>query len=73
MTTVNIHEAKTKLSSLLSLVESKNEHIMICRAGQPIAEIIPYKKKKRSSVKSSLKPLKINGDLTAPSSGNWNV
>ena len=73
MITVNIHEAKTKLSSLLSLVESKNEHVTICRAGQPIAEITPYKKKKRSAVKNSLKPLMINGDLTAPSSEDWDV
>lgn len=73
MTTVNIHEAKTKLSSLLAMVESKNEHITICRAGEPIAEIIPYRKRKRSSVKTSLKPLKISGDLTAPISEDWNV
>ncbi|MBF0274182.1 MAG: type II toxin-antitoxin system Phd/YefM family antitoxin [Nitrospinae bacterium] len=73
MESVNIHEAKTKLSSLLAKVEKGNEHITICRAGQPIAEIVPYKKKKRSSIVNSLKPLKISGDLTAPSSGDWNV
>jgi len=73
MTTVNIHEAKTKLSSLLAMVETTNKPITICRAGEPIAEIIPYKKKKRSSVKASLKPLKVSGDLTAPISEDWNV
>ena len=73
MTTVNIHEAKTKLSSLLSMVESENEHVTICRAGHPIAELVPYKKKKRSAVKDSLKPLKISGDLTSPSSEDWDV
>ncbi len=73
MISVNIHEAKTKLSSLLSLVETKNEHITICRSGTPIAEITPFKKKKRTSVKPSLKPLEVKGDLTAPSSGDWNV
>ena len=73
MTTVNIHEAKTNLSSLLSLVETKNEHITICRAGKPIAELVPYKKVKRSDLAESLKPLKVCGDLTKPSSEDWNV
>ena len=48
MTTVNIHEAKTRLSPLLSMVETNKERITVCRAGEPIAEIIPYRKKKRS-------------------------
>lgn len=73
MTTVNIHDAKTRLSSLLSTVETENKRITICRAGKPIAEIIPYKKKKRSSVKAALKPLKVSGDLTAPISEDWDV
>ncbi|MCP4295979.1 MAG: type II toxin-antitoxin system prevent-host-death family antitoxin [Proteobacteria bacterium] len=73
MTTVNIHEAKTKLSSLLSLVETKKERITICRAGKPIAEIIPCKQVKRSSVKAANRPLKVSGDLTLPSSQDWNA
>jgi prevent-host-death family protein len=73
MTTVNIHEAKTKLSSLLVQVEDKSEHIIICRYGTPVAEIIPYKKRKRSQIKKSLKPISINYDLTVPTSEDWHI
>ncbi len=73
MKTVNIHEAKTQLSALLSFVQEGNEHIVICRSGLPIAEIIPYKKKKRTIVKKALQPLAINVDLTLPVSKDWQV
>jgi prevent-host-death family protein len=41
MTTVNIHEAKTRLSELLSRMES-GEEIIIARTGRPIARLCPY-------------------------------
>ena len=40
MTTVNIHEAKTQLSRLLSQVEAGKE-IIIAKAGKPIAKLVP--------------------------------
>ena len=40
MTTVNIHEAKTHLSRLLSRVEG-GEEIVIAKAGKPVARIVP--------------------------------
>ena len=73
MTTVNIHEAKTQLSALLSQVEARSEHIVICRYGSPVAEIIPYKKRKRSNVKKSLSPISVNCDLTLPTSEDWSL
>jgi antitoxin (DNA-binding transcriptional repressor) of toxin-antitoxin stability system len=73
MKTVNIHEAKTSLSALLVEVENQSEHIIICRYGNPVAEIIPYKKKKRSQVKKSLKPISLDCDLTEPSSSDWSL
>jgi len=39
MITVSIHEAKTKLSKLLAMVEDKGEVVMICRNGKPGAEL----------------------------------
>ena len=39
MITVNTHEAKTKLSSLLLAIEEKGEVVLICRNGKPIAEM----------------------------------
>lgn len=73
MITVNIHEAKTNLSALLSKVEDQKDHILICRYDKPIAEIIPYKAKKRMTSKKSLKPIAIKTDLTLPVSEDWNV
>jgi prevent-host-death family protein len=39
--TVNIHEAKTHLSRLLARVEA-GEELIIARAGQPVARLIPF-------------------------------
>ncbi len=54
MITVNIHEAKTKFSKLLSRVEG-GEEIIVAKAGKPIARIIPLpqkvKKRKPGSAK----------------------
>ena len=40
---VNVHEAKTKLSKLLELVE-QGENIVIARNGKPVAELVPARK-----------------------------
>ena len=73
MITVNIHQAKTQLSALLCMVQNDKEHILICRSGLPIAEIIPYQKKKRTTVKMSLVPTSVKFDLTQPISEDWLV
>lgn len=41
--TVNIHEAKTHLSRLLERVRN-GEHVIIAKAGEPIAELMPYRR-----------------------------
>lgn len=41
MPTVNIHDAKTHLSSLLARVEN-GETITIARAGKPVADLVPH-------------------------------
>ncbi len=38
--TVNIHEAKTQLSKLLERV-ARGEEVVICRAGEPVARLVP--------------------------------
>lgn len=40
---VNVHDAKTHLSSLLARVE-RGEEIVIGRSGKPVAKLVPYKK-----------------------------
>lgn len=42
--TINIHEAKTRLSQLLQQVEEGDE-IIISRANKPIARLVAYREK----------------------------
>lgn len=42
METVNIHQAKTNLSRLLSRVE-QGEEIVIANRGVPIAKLVPFR------------------------------
>jgi len=39
MITVNMHEAKTRLSGLVKAVEEGHETVIICRAGVPAVEL----------------------------------
>jgi antitoxin (DNA-binding transcriptional repressor) of toxin-antitoxin stability system len=39
MMTVNMHEAKTRLSELVKAVEERNETVVLCRDGREVAEI----------------------------------
>lgn len=39
--TVNVHEAKTRLSQLLARI-SMGEEVVIARAGRPVARLVPY-------------------------------
>jgi prevent-host-death family protein len=41
---VNVHQAKTQFSRLLELV-TQGEQVIIARAGQPVAELVPYMRK----------------------------
>ncbi|MDQ2780869.1 MAG: type II toxin-antitoxin system prevent-host-death family antitoxin [Pseudomonadota bacterium] len=44
MHTVNVHEAKSRLSQLLALVESGQE-VLIARTGKPVARLSPLQPK----------------------------
>lgn len=41
---VNVHEAKSQLSRLLELVE-QGESVIIARHGNPVAELVPVRRK----------------------------
>lgn len=47
MQVVNVHEAKTHLSRLLEVVE-RGEEVVIARAGQPVAMLVPYRPARRT-------------------------
>lgn len=57
MAIVNIHEAKTHFSRLLSRVES-GEEIVIAKAGKPVARLVPFargiEKRKPGSAKGQI-------------------
>ena len=44
MKSVNVHEAKTKFSSLLAEIEKRGERIVICRNGAPVADLVPHQR-----------------------------
>ncbi|HWG85330.1 MAG TPA: type II toxin-antitoxin system Phd/YefM family antitoxin [Deinococcales bacterium] len=46
VTTVNVHEAKTRLSQLLEMVEA-GEEVVIARAGKPVARLSRVKAGRR--------------------------
>ncbi|WP_069791249.1 type II toxin-antitoxin system Phd/YefM family antitoxin (plasmid) [Cyanobacterium sp. IPPAS B-1200] len=60
---VNIHEAKTQLSKLLSRVE-KGEKIIIANRGKPVAFLSPY----IESSSNQRTPGRLKGKFTVPES-----
>jgi prevent-host-death family protein len=46
MGSYNVHEAKSNLSRLLQKVAA-GEEVIIMRDGEPVAELIPYRKRTR--------------------------
>jgi prevent-host-death family protein len=64
MKTVNVHEAKTNLSSLLATIESTKDRIVICRNGKPVADLVPHRPKDRTKPHPILGKIKINYDPT---------
>ena len=72
MKTVNVHEAKTTLSALLSEVEKKGEPIFICRNGKPVADLVPHERPNRLTRHPVMSAVKINYNPTEPlSDDEW--
>ncbi len=72
MKTINIHEAKTRLSSVLAEVSEKGETYVICRNGTPVADLVPHVKRSRLSPHPVLSRLRIKYDPTEPlSAEEW--
>jgi prevent-host-death family protein len=64
MQTLNVHEAKTKLSAVLMEVERKGKTFIICRNGKPVAKIVPHSPPKRMVYHPALSKIKICYDPT---------
>ena len=64
MESLNVHEAKTRLSSVLVEVESGGKSFTICRNGKPVAELIPYRRPGRLTYHPLLRKINIQYDPT---------
>ena len=67
METINIHQAKTNLSRLLSRVEN-GEEIIISNRGIPIAKLVPFRASldRRSSLGQDRGRFVVPDDFNAP-------
>ena len=72
METVNIHEAKTHFSSLLATVEDSSGSFVICRNGEPVADLVPHRRATRVKTHPVLGKIKIGYDPVEPlSADEW--
>jgi len=68
MKSLNVHETKTRLSSLLREIEENGEYIVICRNGKPVADLSAHKPASRLVQDPVLAGTQINYDPTEPGS-----
>jgi antitoxin (DNA-binding transcriptional repressor) of toxin-antitoxin stability system len=72
MKAVNVHEAKTNLSSLLAKLEKDSESIVICRNGVPVADLVPHRRTNRTKAHPVLSKIKIGYNPVEPlSADEW--
>lgn len=64
MQTINIHEAKAKLSEYLGAVEA-GETVVICRRNVPIAEIVPVRQARKAPRPVGLGPYEEGYEIPA--------
>lgn len=72
MRKINIHEAKTHLSSLLADIETSGEHILICRYNLPVAELAPVRKESRTVVSPELSDIEFFSPPEEATETEWN-
>lgn len=51
----NVHEAKTHLSRILERVATTGQEVVISKAGEPIAKVVPLRPKVRRTGRGSLR------------------
>jgi len=72
MKTVNVHEAKTNFSKLLAKLEADSETIVICRNGEPVADLVPHKRVNRVKTHPVLSKIKSGYDpVESLSADEW--
>ncbi len=72
MRTLDIHEAKTRLSAVLVDIEQGGEGFIICRNGTPVADLVPHVTPERSRPHPVMSKISIDYDATEPlSEDEW--
>ncbi len=67
-------EFKSKCLQIMDKVEATGEEVVITKSGKPIAKLVPIQEASRSSLFGFMKgSVKINGDIIAPTSEEWDV
>ena len=64
MQKINIHDAKTRLSAVLAEIERTDESFVICRNGEPVADLVPHRKQSRLKKHPVMSKIKIGYDPT---------
>lgn len=74
MKSVNVHDAKTRLSRLLAEVERTGQPVVICRNGEPIADLVPHRRGVSMAGDAKLGAIAIKYDPTEEAdAGDWPV
>jgi len=72
MKSLNVYEAKSRLSEVLADVAEKGETYVICRNGKPVADLVPHVKKSRLTPHPTLRQIRVKYDPTEPlTSEEW--
>lgn len=66
MKTVNIHGAKSSLSSRLAKLESDCKTIVVCRHGEPVGDLEPHRRARRIKTPPVLGKIKLGYDPVEP-------
>ncbi|KVO01141.1 type II toxin-antitoxin system Phd/YefM family antitoxin [Burkholderia ubonensis] len=75
MSTVNMHDAKSRLSSLVEALElGRESEVVIARNGHPVARIVPYSAPKRiGAARQLLAGLNIPATVEAFNAGDASI
>lgn len=68
MKSINVHDAKTRLSSLLAEIEKTGKGVVICRNGEPVADLVPHVRAVSMSADKKLGAIEIKYDPTEEAS-----
>lgn len=70
-TTMNVNEAKASFSNVLSHVQNERVTVTIMRYGHPVAQIVPFAKRRNMKPDPFLAKVKVSGSLFDDDSSDW--